>query len=174
MQLLMDEMGLCDTVDPLAGSYYVETLTNQMREKMEAVMAEVEAEGGIVEMVKDGRIQAKVSKQAYEMHRDIESGAFPKVGVNRYRIEEEDEHEVEFHPYNLKDAEMQIESLRRVRSRRDGAEASAGLTRIRGAAEAGENVMPAMVDAVKAYTTVGEITDALVEVYGRYQEPIRF
>ena len=130
MQLLMDEMGLCDTVDPLAGSYYVETLTNQMREKMEAVMAEVDAEGGIVEMVKDGRIQAKVSEQAYDMHRDIESGTFPKVGVNRYRIEEEDEHEVEFHPYNLDDAEMQIESLRQVRSRRDGNAASAGLARV--------------------------------------------
>ncbi|MAF48256.1 MAG: methylmalonyl-CoA mutase family protein [Rhodospirillales bacterium] len=174
MQLLIDEMGLCDTVDPLAGSYYVETLTNQMRERMEAIMAEVDAEGGIVEMVKDGRIQAKVSKQAYGMHRDIESGAFPKVGVNRYRIEEDDEHEVEFHPYNKEDAELQIESLRQVRSGRAGDVAGTCLAKIKAAAEAGENVMPAIMEAVQAYATVGEITDALVEVYGRYQEPIRF
>jgi len=172
--LLMDEMGLCDTVDPLAGSYYVETLTNQMRGKMEAVMAEVAEAGGIVEMVKDGRIQAKVSEQAYDMHKDIESGEFPKVGVNRYRIEEDDEHEVEFHPYNIADAEMQIESLRGVRSRRDTKAASAALAKVKGAAEAGDNVMPAIMEAVKAYATVGEITDAMVEVYGRYEEPIRF
>ena len=97
----------------------------------------------------------------------------PDVQVADRRIEE-DEHEVEFHPYNLDDAEMQIESLRQVRSRRDGNAASAGLARIKGAAEAGENVMPAMVEAVKAYATVGEITGALVKVYGRYEEPIRF
>jgi methylmalonyl-CoA mutase N-terminal domain/subunit len=174
MQLLMDEMGLCDTVDPLAGSYYVETLTNQMREKMEEVMAEVEDAGGIVAMVKDGRIQAKVSSQAYDMHKDIESGEFPKVGVNRYRIEEEDEHEVAFHPYDIADAEMQIESLRSTRARRDGNAAGAALAKVRAAAEAGDNVMPAIMEAVKAYATVGEITDAMVEIYGHYEEPIRF
>jgi len=174
MQLLMDEMGLCDTVDPLAGSYYVETLTNQMRDKMEAVMEEVDQAGGIVEMVKDGRIQAKVSEQAYDMHKNIESGEFPKVGVNRYRIEEDDEHEVAFHPYDIADAEMQIKSLRSTRARRDAKVASASLAMVRGAAEAGENVMPAIMEAVKAYATVGEITDAMIQVYGRYEEPIRF
>lgn len=174
MQLLIEEMGLCETVDPMAGSYYMETLTNQMRTKMEEIMADVDAQGGIVEMVKDGRIQAKVSKQAYQMQQDIESGAFPKVGVNCYRIEEEEEHEVEFHPYNDEDAELQIESLRKVKASRDQSTVVKCLTQLKADADTGKNVMPAIADAVKAYATVGEMTDTMVEIYGRYEEPIRF
>jgi len=174
MQLLIEEMGLCETVDPMAGSYYMETLTNQMRTKMEEIMADVDAQGGIVEMVKDGRIQAKVSKQAYQMQQDIESGAFPKVGVNCYRIEEEEEHEVEFHPYNDEDAELQIESLRKVKASRDQSTVIKCLTQLKADADTGNNVMPAIADAVKAYATVGEMTDTMVEIYGRYEEPIRF
>ena len=174
MQLLIEEMGMCETVDPLAGSHYVETMTNQMRTKMEDIMAEVDAEGGIVEMVKDGRIQSKVSSQAYDMQKNIESGDFPKVGVNRYRIEEEEEHEVEFHPHNEADAELQIDSLKKVRSSRDAGEVEKQLARLKADATAGVNVMPAIVDAVKAYATVGEMTNAMVDVYGRFQEPIRF
>jgi methylmalonyl-CoA mutase N-terminal domain/subunit len=85
MQLLVEEMGLADTVDPLGGSYYVETLTNQMRAEMERIIAQTDAAGGIVKLVSEGAIQSQVSAQAYRMHRAIESGAFPKVGVNRYR-----------------------------------------------------------------------------------------
>ena len=174
MQLLIEEMGLCETVDPMAGSYYMETLTNQMRTKMEEIMADVDAQGGIVEMVKDGRIQAKVSKQAYQMQQDIESGAFPKVGVNCYRIEEEEEHEVEFHPYNDEDAELQIESLRKVKASRDQSTVIKCLTQLKADADTGNNVMPAIAEAVKAYATVGEMTDTMVEIYGRFEEPIRF
>ena len=174
MQLLIEEMGLCETVDPMAGSYYMETLTNQMRTKMEEIMADVDAQGGIVEMVKDGRIQAKVSKQAYQMQQDIESGAFPKVGVNCYRIEEEEEHEVEFHPYNDEDAELQIESLRKVKASRDQSNVVKCLAQLKADADTGNNVMPAIAEAVKAYATVGEMTDTMVEIYGRYEEPIRF
>jgi methylmalonyl-CoA mutase N-terminal domain/subunit len=111
MQLLIAEMGLTETVDPLAGSFYVETMTNEMRAKMEEIMAEVDAQGGIVKMVAEGTIQAKVSAQAYGMQRNIDSGAFRKVGVNCYRNEKEEDHPVEFHPYNEEDARHQIEGL---------------------------------------------------------------
>ncbi len=174
MQLLPEEMGLADTVDPLAGSYYVETLTNDMRRKMEEVMAEVERQGGIVKLVAEGAIQSQVSAQAYRMQRDIESGAFPKVGVNRYRSESEEEHEVKMHPYSEEDTRMQVESLKRVRAERDAARAQAALARVGADARAGANVMPAIMEAVKAYATVGEITQELAKVYGRYREPIRF
>ena len=110
-QILAAEAGVTDTADPLGGSWYVETLTNQMRQKMEQMMAEVDAAGGIVQLVSKGVIQAKVSAQAYRMQRAIESGEFPKVGVNRYRVEKEDEHEVQMHPYSEADARRQIESL---------------------------------------------------------------
>jgi methylmalonyl-CoA mutase N-terminal domain/subunit len=174
MQLLIAEMGLTETVDPLAGSFYVETMTNEMRKKMEEIMAEVDAQGGIVKMVSEGTIQAKVSSQAYGMQRKIESGEFPKVGVNCYQNEQEEDHPVEFHPYNEDDARVQIESLERIRAERDNAAVDAALTRLRGDAAAGRNVMPALVEAVKAYASVGEMTKELVGVFGRYQEPIRF
>jgi len=173
MQLLIEEMGLCDTVDPMAGSYYMETLTNQMRDEIEQIMAEVDAAGGIVTQVASGEIQAKVSAQAYEMQKDIQSGAFRKVGVNCYQMDEE-EHEVAFHPHDEADAQMQIDSLNRIRAERDGARVEQHLEAIRAAAAADANVMSAIVAAVKDYATVGEITTALVDVYGRYQEPIRF
>jgi methylmalonyl-CoA mutase N-terminal domain/subunit len=173
MQVLIEEMGLCDTVDPLAGSYYVETLTNQMRERMEEVMAEVEEQGGIVAMVADGSIQAKVSEQAYQMLQDIESGEFPKVGINCYQMDEK-EPEVELHPYAEDDARRQVERIVQLREERDGAAVEATLAKLVTDAQAGVNVMPAIMAAVKAYATVGEMTDALVSVYGRYQEPVRF
>ncbi|MCC4117258.1 methylmalonyl-CoA mutase family protein [Aromatoleum toluclasticum] len=174
MQILIAEMGMTETVDPLGGSYYVETMTNQMREKMEEIIAETDAQGGIVKLVSEGAIQAKVSAQAYKMQRDIESGEFPKVGVNCYRNDQEDEHPVEFHPYNEDDARVQIDALNRVRAERDALRVTRALAAVGDAARAGTNVMPAIVEAVKAYASVGEITQELVKVFGRYQEPIRF
>jgi hypothetical protein len=137
MQLLIAEMGLTETVDPLAGSFYVETMTNEMRAKMEEIMAEVDAQGGIVKMVAEGTIQAKVSAQAYGMQRKIDSGEFPKVGVNCYKNEQEEDHPVEFHPYNEDDARVQIESLKRIRAERDNAAVTAALARLRADAAAG-------------------------------------
>jgi len=174
MQILIEEMGLTETADPLAGSYYVETMTNQMRDKIVQIMAETDAEGGIVKLISEGIIQARVSAQAYRMQRDIESGRFPKVGVNRYRNEQEEDHPVEFHPYKEEDARGQIDGLKRIRAERDQAKVDQCLTRVRRDAEAGANLMPAIVEAVKAYASVGEITHEMVKVYGRYKEPIRF
>ena len=88
--------------------------------------------------------------------------------------QEEEEHEVEFHPYNDEDAELQIESLRKVKASRDQSTVVKCLTQLKADADTGKNVMPAIADAVKAYATVGEMTDTMVEIYGRYEEPIRF
>ncbi len=173
MQLLIEEMGLCDTVDPLAGSYYVETLTNQMRDRMVEVMDEVDAQGGIVKMVADGTIQSKVSAQAYQHLRDIETGEFPKVGINCYQVDE-DEPEVEYHPYAEDDARRQVERLAALRAERDGEAVASALAKLVADARAGVNVMPAIMTAVRAYATVGEMTDALISVYGRYNEPVKF
>jgi methylmalonyl-CoA mutase, N-terminal domain len=174
MQLLIEEMGLTETVDPLGGSFYVETMTNEMRSKMEEIMAETDAEGGIVKLVSEGIIQSRVSAQAYQMQRNIDSGEFRKVGVNCYRNESEEDHPVEFHPYNEEDAKVQIAGLNRIRSERDAGQVRAALARVRSDAQAGRNVMPALMEAVKAYASVGEMTKELVDVYGRYREPVRF
>jgi len=174
MQMLIEEMGLAETVDPLGGSYYVETLTNQMRSEMERIIADTDAAGGIVKLVADGTIQSRVSAQAYRMQRAIESGAFPKIGVNRYRSEREETHPVEMHPYRADDARAQVGALQRVRVERDAAAVARALDRVEADARSGVNLMPAIVEAVKAYASVGEITQRMVGVFGRYVEPIRF
>ncbi len=172
MQILIEEMGFCDTVDPLGGSYYVETLTNQMEQKIKEVMEEVDREGGIVKAVAEGRIQSAVSRRAYEQQNKLARGEIRKVGVNCYRAEE-DEADIAFHPFNERDCRSQIEKLNRIRKERDNAAVQDALGRLLEAARAGKNVMPAVLEAVKAYATVGEITGALVKIYGRYQEPVR-
>ncbi len=173
MQMLLEEMGLADTVDPMGGSYYIETLTNQMRSRMEQIMAEVDAQGGIVKRVADGTIQAKVSAQAYRRQRDIEEGRFHKVGVNCYRTEDKTP-QMEFHPYKDDDARAQCAALAKVRGERDAAGVKSTLAKVETDARAGVNLMPAIMDAVKAYASVGEITKVLVGVFGRYREPVRF
>jgi methylmalonyl-CoA mutase N-terminal domain/subunit len=174
MQLLIEEMGLAETVDPLGGSFYVETLTNQMRAEMERIIEETDAAGGIVKLIAEGTIQSRVSAQAYRMQRAIESGAFAKVGVNRYRSDAEAANMVEMHPYRIDDARAQVLSLQRVRAERDAAVVAHALARVEADARSGVNLMPAIVDAVKAYASVGEITQRMVGVFGRYVEPLRF
>jgi methylmalonyl-CoA mutase N-terminal domain/subunit len=173
MQILIEEMGLCDTVDPLAGSYYVETLTNQMEERISATMDDLDAKGGIVRAVAEGHVQNEVSRQAYERLRKLERGEIRKVGVNCYQVEEEEQH-IEFHPFQENVHTEQVERLERVRAERDHAKVEQALQNVVADAKAGRNVMPAVIDAVKAYATVGELTHCLVEVYGRYEEPVRF
>ena len=173
MQILIHEMGICDTVDPLGGSYYVETLTTQMEEAIARQMEEVDAGGGIVQTIASGETQETISRQAYEREKAIQEGETPKVGVNRYQKEEEAQ-TVAFHPYSEENAEKQITALTRVKSERNASEVTRCLDRVRSDAKDGVNLMPAVIEAVKAYATVGEITQALKDVYGEYQEPIYF
>ncbi len=173
MQLLIHEVGLADTVDPLAGSYFVETMTNEMEAEMVRLINKLEDEGGIVDAVADGRIQAEVNLQAYERERRIANADVKKVGVNIYREEEEDR-AVELHPYRQEVADTQLNRLRTVRAERDSEAVASALDGLRAAALEGRNVMPAAVDAVEAYATVGEVCGALRDVLGSYREPIRF
>ncbi|MFQ5420205.1 MAG: methylmalonyl-CoA mutase [Anaerolineae bacterium] len=173
MQILIHEMGICDTVDPLGGSYYVETLTNQMEAAIRKQMAEVEARGGIVQAIASGEIQEAISRQAYEREKAIQEGRTAKVGVNCYQKEEETK-TVEFHPYNEENARKQIDRLTRVKRERNSSEVTRCLDKVRSDAKENRNLMPAVIAAVKAYATVGEITAALKDVYGEYEEPIYF
>jgi methylmalonyl-CoA mutase N-terminal domain/subunit len=173
MQILQDEMGLCDTVDPLAGSYYVETLTNQIEKLIVDKMAEVDDMGGIVSAVGDGRIQAEVSRSAFQDEKGIQNGTIKKVGVNCYTIEEE-EAAVEMHPYKREEAGRQIARLADIKAKRDTGEVETRLSEVRSAAADGENLVPPIIAAVKALATVGEVTAVLKGVFGEYDEPIRF
>ncbi|MDE2378765.1 acyl-CoA mutase large subunit family protein [Bradyrhizobium sp.] len=171
MQMLTEEVGLADTVDPLGGSYYVETLTNQTEQKITEAMQWVDAQGGIVRAVSDGVIQARVSEYAYRRQRALETGELRKVGVNCYEDSDEEKPQVDLHGYDEAGARQQIENVRKVRAARSNEAVARALKALRADAEAGRNVMPALVDAVKVYATVGEMNGALVDVYGRFQEP---
>ena len=174
MQMLVDEMGVGDTVDPLAGSYYVESLTNEFEKRITATMAEVDRQGGIVKAVAEGYIQAQVSAQAYELEKAIQDGAFIKVGVNKYRIEEEEERPVEFHEYQPELAEEQVRRLNTIREKRNDSEVKEKLLILREKAQGTENLMPYIIEAVKVYATVGEIANVFREVFGEFDEPVKF
>jgi len=180
MQILMHEVGLCDTVDPLAGSWFVETTTNEMEQRITAILEELDANGGIVKAVAEGYVQAMVNRQAYEAERRMREGKVRKVGVNCFSEDAEEEAEKEreprvaFHPYREEEAETQISRLRRVRAERDDAAVATALARLEKDARENRNVMPAAMDAVSAYATVGEVCGVFKQVFGTYREPVRF
>jgi methylmalonyl-CoA mutase, N-terminal domain len=173
MQILIHEMGLCDTADPLGGSWFVEATTNEMERQIQAVLTQLQEAGGIIPAVAEGRVQADVNRQAYERELQVRKGDVKKVGVNCF-VEDEEEPEIGFHPYREEEARAQIARLHRVRSERDSAAVERLLGRVRNAAKNQVNVMPPIIDAVEAYATVGEVCGALKDVYGTYQEPVRF
>jgi methylmalonyl-CoA mutase N-terminal domain/subunit len=171
MQILAEEMGLCDTVDPLGGSYYIERLTADLEKKIAEEMERVELMGGIVKAISEGLIQREVATQAYRYEQGIQSGEIVKVGVNSYRVEEE-ERDVELHEYRPQQAEEKIRRLNELRSERDNAAVSEALSKLRQAAEGSENMMPAIMDSVRVYATVGEMTQVLKDVFGEFKEPV--
>jgi methylmalonyl-CoA mutase N-terminal domain/subunit len=169
LQLLMDEMGLRDTVDPLAGSYFIETLTKEMEGRIEEEMGRIERTGGIVRAVATGAVQRLVAAQAYEFEKGIQSGELLKVGVNIHT--EGEPMEVELHAYNVESAQKQIEGLNRVRQERHQREVVRTLGVLEKAAKEGANVMPPLVECCKAYATVGEMTAVFRNIYGEFAEP---
>ena len=173
MQILMNEIGLCDTVDPLAGSYFIESLTNEMEQEVVKIMDRLDAQGGIVKAVSEGMAQAEVNRQAFANEKRLQTGESKKVGVNCFQ-EEEEEREVEFHPYRDDEAASQLQRMATIKAERDEAQVAAALEKVRVAAAGDDNVMPAVMDAVEAYATVGEVCGVLKEVFGTYQEPVRF
>jgi methylmalonyl-CoA mutase N-terminal domain/subunit len=165
----MEEVGLRDTVDPLAGSYFIETLTKQMEEKIGAEMKEVEDFGGIVKAVAQGYIQKKVSRQAYEFEKAVQDGELIKVGVNKY-VEGEEE-DVALHEYREESAEEKIQALKELRRERSSLEVTRTLKALESAVEKKKNVMPLLVDCCQAYCTVGEMTQVFKNAFGEFEEP---
>lgn len=175
MQILTHEVGLRDTVDPLAGSYFVETMTNEMEDKIVTLMEGLDAEGGVVRGIAEGRVQADVNRQAYELEKRIQDGTHAKVGVNCF-VDDDDteEQDIEFHPYREQEAARQLQRLAQTKRQRDDEAVRECLRRVREAANSKDNVMPAVIAAVKGYATVGEVCGALRAVLGTYNEPVRF
>jgi methylmalonyl-CoA mutase N-terminal domain/subunit len=172
LEILMDEVGLRDTVDPLAGSYFIESLTKQMEDKICVEMDRIQKMGGMTTAVANGSIQREVAQQAYEFERSIQNKEAIKVGVNKYT--EGEQPEVELHGYNEAWAQKQIDNLKKLRDERDNQAVRQCLKELSQVTENGDNVMPALVKSCQAYATVGEMTDVFRDVFGEWQEPRLF
>ena len=174
LEILMDEVGLRDTVDPLAGSYFIETLTKQMEGKILDEMKQIQEVGGMVHAVSTGFIQRKVARQAYEYEKGVQDGTYIKVGVNKYTDETEDQTDVELHEYDESWVDQQIDSLKELRRTRDNREVNRTLQELEQGTRAGKNVMPLLVDCCKAYATVGEMAGIFRDLFGEWEEPSLF
>jgi methylmalonyl-CoA mutase N-terminal domain/subunit len=172
LEILMEEVGLRDTVDPLAGSYFIETLTKQMADKITAEMERVRKMGGMVNAVSSGYIQSEVAKQAYEFEKSLQKGEVTKVGVNKYT--EGEQPDVELHAYDDSWANSQIARLKELRRTRNNREVTRSLKTLEKTAREGDNVMPVLVDCCRAYATVGEMAGVFRDVFGEWAEPSIF
>ena len=166
-QVLAHEAGLTEVIDPLAGSYYVETLTAQIEARTRALLDEIERKGGVIAAIESGWIQQQIADASYEHQRQIEAGERVIVGVNRF-VEEEPPR-VDIHRHREEIAAEQAASLAALREARDARRAAGALERLREVAARGGNVMPPLVEAVKAYATIGEICGTLRELFGEYR-----
>jgi methylmalonyl-CoA mutase N-terminal domain/subunit len=165
-QLIAHETGVTDTIDPLAGSYYVEEQTNRIEAEAKEYMEEIEGRGGMVAAIETGYVQDQIATSAYEYQKKVESEERVVVGVNRYRSE--DERRPPLHKIASAVEEEQVAKLKVLRKERSNEAVSGTLDAIKGGAESNENLMPLIVEAVKAEATLGEICDTLREVFGEY------
>ena len=157
-------------MDPLAGSYYVESMTDWMEEKCFEYFEKIEKEGGIYKGIETGFFQRELARSAYDYAQQLETEDEIIVGVNRFQNKDE---KLEIPILKIgQDAEKkQVESLAKVKADRDQAMVDSTLDRLKQAAEADRNVMPELIDCCRAYATVGEMTEVLRVVYGEYREP---
>jgi methylmalonyl-CoA mutase N-terminal domain/subunit len=169
-QILAHETGVSDVVDPLGGSYYLESLTNEMEAKMIEILETIERKKGIVQEIENGEIQKELAQQSYLLQKKINSGERISVGVNRFSVKEE-ERDVEIYRIDPETRDRQIERLRRIREERDGTRVTQSLERLELAARTEENIIPHLFEPLKAQATLGEIVSTLKKVYGQYKEP---
>ncbi len=168
-QIIADESGCADTVDPLGGSYYIEWLTNQIENEATRYINEVDKMGGALKAIEKGYFQKEIASSAYNYQRAVDSGEQIVVGVNKFVTE--DEQVLEILEIGTETEDKQVKRLKRLKRERDNQKVNEVLSRVRDVASGDENVMPVLIEAVKAYATIGEISDALRDVFGEYREP---
>ncbi|HMN21179.1 MAG TPA: methylmalonyl-CoA mutase family protein [Ottowia sp.] len=169
-QVLAEETGVTDVIDPLGGSYYVEALTTEYEKKIFEILDEVQAEGGAIRLIEQGWFQKQMADFAYETALRKQSGEKPVIGVNRF-VQDEADPEIAIHPYDPTTAERQIARTRRVRAERDEVRVQALLDRlVTIAQDESQNVMPVTIELVKAGATMGDIVEKLKTIWGTYRE----
>jgi len=166
-QIAAYESGAPDTVDPLAGSYFVESLTDEIEQKAWELISKIDAMGGSVSAIEQGFIQQEIARSAYDYQRKIETGEKVIVGVNKFQLQEETKIPI----FKVDDSirNIQIEKIARLRRQRDPARCDTILQDLNDKASSGENIMPTVLEAVENKCTLGEIADTLREVHGEYK-----
>lgn len=169
-QILQSETGVTNVVDPLGGSYFLESLTNQMEESIGTIIAEIDSMGGIVKAVEKGWIHDEISAAAYQYQMRVESGEMPIVGVNCFQIENE---KLPIELFRLPETlKIQKKKLERIRKKRNAVQVRKALDAVTRGCEEGRNLMELLVDEVKVYLTEGEVSQALRKVYGVWNPPL--
>jgi methylmalonyl-CoA mutase N-terminal domain/subunit len=169
-QIIGYETGVPNTVDPLAGSYFIESLTSDIEDRARLYLEKIEGMGGTLRAIELGYIQQEIQTAAYEFQQAVDREQAVVVGVNRFQTEQERPIPIQRIDEALE--RRQIERLREVRTRRHHAVWEAAMTRVEDAARSGDNLMPHLVHAVESHCTVGEISDSLRQVFGEYQETV--
>lgn len=169
-QIVAHESGLTNTIDPLAGSYYIETLTNQIEKEANEYIKKIDSMGGMINAIEAGYVQKEIQKSAYQFNKELESKEKIVVGVNEY-IEEEDQYS------DLLKIDKQIQEnqklfLKKIKSERDNNAVKTKLSELKKAAETERNLMPYIIEAVKTYASIGEISNTLRDVFGEYHENV--
>jgi methylmalonyl-CoA mutase N-terminal domain/subunit len=167
-QVIAFESGAPQTVDPLAGSYYIESLTNEIEKRAVDYLEKIAAMGGMLKAIERGYVQQEIQNAAYEYQQAVDRQEAVVVGVNRFQIEQE--HSVPIQRIDPALEPRQVERLRAVRAKRNAETWKAAIRAVEDTARSGENLMPRILAAVEANATVGEISDAMRKVYGEYKE----
>lgn len=170
-QVCAEEAGLTNTVDPLGGSYFLESLTDSMEEEAGKIMDKIAELGGMVPCIEKGIVQRWISEEAYQTEMKIHRGDKVWVGVNKYKTETGPE-ELTIHHHDREKSDDKIKKLQKLREQRSTEKANRSLDELRSACERNDNLMPYILEAVKAYATVGEINSAMKEVFGEFKEPV--
>jgi methylmalonyl-CoA mutase N-terminal domain/subunit len=169
-QVIADESNVASVIDPLGGSYYVESLTAQMEQEIFKILEQVEAMGGTLKAIEDGWFQKEIADSAYEFARRKASGERVVIGVNKY-VEPDEKLEVDVHPYDPATERRQIENLQRVRQKRDQQRVTALLEQLKQVArDESANIMPITIELMQARATMGDIIETLKAVWGTYRE----
>ncbi len=172
-QILAYETGVPHTIDPLAGSYFVEDLTNKMEQKAETYFKKIEDLGGVIPAIEKGFFQKEIARAAYQYQNEIENEDRYIVGVNKFKDEDE-KIEIPILEVGPDVEKRQRENLKKLRAERDNARVKACLADLKHAAQNDINLMPKLVECARAYATVGEMINTLKEVFGEYVEPAEF
>jgi methylmalonyl-CoA mutase N-terminal domain/subunit len=167
-QILAEETGVTNTIDPLAGSYFVEALTNQMEEQVCEYLRKIDEMGGMVAAIERGFPQAEIAESAYKYQKQIDSKEKVIVGLNKYATEHAP---IPLWRMKPEIEERQLRRLREVKQMRNNSKVKECLSQIRKASQDGKNLMPYLIDAVREYATIQEICDVWRDVFGRYSDP---